>query len=191
MFKKSNTSRGAISGILLILGVVLLVVIIIVFVVIRINTARNANSGDGTNTDEPPKPVYETTVGETKFNIESVSNLGSFIRDTRYNQSLLTTEKFIEVIVGAQNKGKMNTASYAWDVGNIVDSEGRNFVSINQRAYFYLPQPDLCGAILKPEFDPVPCVRLYEVSKQSTGLKVQVIVTSPEKEGAYLDLNVR
>ena len=98
------------------------------------------------------------------------------------------------MVVGAQNKSKVNLPQYSWDLGNIVDEEGRNFVPITNQAYFWLPVPDLCGALLKPEFDPIPCTRLYEVSKESTKLKIQVLTlsaTSSKKDQALLDLNVR
>ena len=38
----------------------------------------------------------------------------------------------------------------------------------------WLPSPNLCGALLKPAFDPTPCTKIYEVSKASTGLKIRV-----------------
>ena len=38
----------------------------------------------------------------------------------------------------------------------------------------WLPNPNPCGERLQPAFDPTPCKKIYEVSKESTGLKVEV-----------------
>lgn len=136
-----------------------------------------------------PKPVYEVQMEDIRFVLELSEELGNVLQSSQtYVTKLTTTEKFIKVTVGAQNKGKGNIAPYTWDLGNIIDSEARNFVPITNRAYAFLPQPDLCGDLLKPEFDLTPCVRIYEVSKISTGLKVEVILTSPKKDKALLDL---
>lgn len=198
MFKKFNKSSGAVSSIILILGVALLVVIIVVFFVIKISASKNTVSPKTALTANtvavtPPAPVYQIQLGDVDFTLKTAINLGSVLaaKDLRYGQNLTTTEKFIEVVVGAQNKGRVNTDQFIWDVGNIVDSDGRQFVSINDRAYFYLPQPNLCGASMKPAFAPISCIKMYEVSKQSAGLKVRVSVTSPKKQEAFLDLNVR
>jgi hypothetical protein len=199
MSKKRYYSSGKISTILLILAAILVVVIIVVFVVIRITGVKNTNTNNGGTTQnggviEPPKPVYEATISDIRFIVESAQDLGNTLKSkTLYQQELTTTEKFIKVVIGVQNKGKTNTPGYVWDVGNIVDSDGRNFVSINDKAYVFLPNPNLCGALLKPEFDPVPCVKFYEVSKASTKLKIQVNTTSGtsgKKQEAFLDLDI-
>ena len=196
MFNRFNKSKGAISSIILILAVVLIIVIIIVFVVIKITASKNADNTqkdiNSTITNEPLKPVHEVTLEDIKFTLQSSTDLGNILqsKDNRYNQKITTTEKFIQVVIGAQNQGKNDTAFSVWGVGNIIDSEGRNFISINNRAYFFLPQPNLCGALLKPVFDPVSCVMLYEVSKVSTGLKVEVNVISPKSAKSLIDLGV-
>ncbi|MBX4200870.1 hypothetical protein KW786_01955 [Candidatus Parcubacteria bacterium] len=179
MVKKADLSSGKASSILLILAVMILVLIVGVFIFIKFGATKKTADQTSTTTEDqgPPPPVYETQVGNVKFMVESAEDLGKVIRSTTtsYQQNLTTTERFIKVIVGAQNKGKENTQQGAWDVGNIIDSEGRNFVSINNQAYFYLPSQNFCGAILKPEFEFTPCINLYEVSRQSTGLKVKVV----------------
>jgi hypothetical protein len=38
----------------------------------------------------------------------------------------------------------------------------------------WLPKPNLCGELLKPAFDPTPCTKIYEVSKESTGFKIRI-----------------
>lgn len=138
-----------------------------------------------------PKPVYTTTIGNIKFALESSIDLGSVLKvQSTYQNDLVTTERFIKVTIGAQNKGKTETTQFAWEVGNVIDSEGRTFISIKNKAYQFLPQPDLCGTILKPEFDLIPCVMMYEVSKQSAGLKVEVINRSQKQGKALLDLDL-
>lgn len=196
--KKLNKQSGQISRVLLALAIATLIIIVIVYLAIKISSSRsqqNNNQQNSSQTNEPPKPVYETQVGDIKFSVESARDLGNIIKsNSSFQQDLKTTEKFIWVVVGAQNKSKNNLAQYSWDLGNIVDSDGRNFVPITNQAYFWLPNPDLCGALLKPEFDPVPCTRIYEVSKASTKLQLQVIVTllnSTKKQQALLDLDVK
>ncbi len=193
MFKKVNPSSGKVSSILLILAVMLLVLIVGVFIFIKFGATKKTAVQPNTTADQgPPPPVYEAQVGNVKFIVESAQDLGKVIKSTNgYQQNLTTTERFIKVIVGAQNKGKENTQQGAWDVGNIIDSEGRNFVSINNQAYFYLPPQNLCGAILKPEFEFTPCIKLYEVSRQSKGLKIKVNATpaaGSNKKEELLDL---
>lgn len=195
--KKIQKSAGQISGILLILGIILFVVIVVVFVIIRGNSIKNASKAtsknNSENSNQPPKPIYETTISDVRFVFESAQDLGSVLqsKDVRYQPNLTTTEKFIKVIIGAQDKGKVNVVRGSWDVGNIVDSDGRNFVSINDQAYYFLPNQTLCGALLKPEFEPIPCIKLYEVSRASTNLKIEVNFTgqnSSKKQESFIDL---
>ena len=83
-------------------------------------------------------------------------------------------------------------------MGDIVDSDGRNFVPLQYNIDSWLPDPNLCGALLKPEFEPAPCVKIYEVSRISKGLKIQVIslkkvgneYPSDKKDTALIDLIV-
>jgi hypothetical protein len=78
--------------------------------------------------------------------------------------------------MGAQNVGKENISERSWDIENIVDSEGREFVPLDSYAVGdWLPDPNLCQTLLKPAFDPTPCVKIYEVSKKSSGFKIRVI----------------
>lgn len=189
---KINYSSGAVSKLLLFLAVAILVVIIVVFIVINMvggkKPADTKSETENPENVEPPKPVYEATMQDVKFIFQEAENLGSILKaKTTYEQDLKTTEKFIKITVGAQNKGKNNLAQYAWDMGNIVDSEGRVFIPYD-KAYFFLPKPDLCGAILKPEFLAVPCVKIYEVSKLSKDLKIEVKVNDPKKEATFLDI---
>ncbi len=137
------------------------------------------------------KPIYETKIDNIKFILESSEDMGNILKSqSSYEKDLTTTERFIKVVIGAQNKGVGSIPQYSWDVGDIVDSDGRRFVNINNKAYSWLPRPDLCGALLKPEFDPIPCVKYYEISKASTKLKVIIKVTPPKQEESFIDLNL-
>ena len=190
---KFNSSGGWISRTLIILAVVMFVAIIIVFVAIKFaaNVAKPKDTEVGT---EVPEAVYETQIGDIRFLVESATNLGSVLHNpmSNYQQDVVTTEKFIKVIIRAQNKGKVNIAQYSWSLGNLVDSADRIFPSSDQ-AYYFLPNPDTCGAILKPEFEPVACTRIYEVSRVSTNFKVGVVGTNQngKQEIQYLDLDVQ
>ncbi len=189
---------GQISRTLIILAIVVLVAIVIVYGVLKIAASRKAQTAKTdaqlAQENEPPKPVHEVTVGQTRFLFDSAIDLGPVIKaQNQYQQDITTTEKFIYLTIRAQNKGKADTAMQAWDIGPILDAEGRNFIE-DQRAYYFLPKPNLCGAILKPEFEPTPCVKIYQVSKASDHLKVQVIASDPssgKRQEGFLDLEVR
>ncbi|MFI5206271.1 MAG: hypothetical protein ACHQVK_05010, partial [Candidatus Paceibacterales bacterium] len=200
-FMKTNTSKGAVSSIILILAVVLLVVIVIVFFVTKSIANKNAAATKAkttttTTVNEPPKPVYETSLGDIQFTFEDAVNLGNVLvpKSSFGGQNLVTTEKYVRVTIGAQNQGKVNIDQGTWMLGNIVDADGRNFVTIDNQAYSFLPSPNLCGALLKPDFAPTPCVSYYDVARASTKLKIQVVYTpagSSKKQTALLDLQVR
>ena len=198
----NKKSEGAVSNVLLILGVILIIVIVIFYVVIRINAARNVaeekEEEEISQNNEPPLPVYETQLGDVKFIFQSAQNIGNVLisEDKRFRQDLFTTERFIRVAVGVQNKGKENVKKGTWDLGNIIDSEGRNFLSVDQSTQgYYLDQSTGCGSVLKPEFEPTQCIKYYEVSNQSTGLKVEVNLypenSLKESETALIDLIVQ
>ena len=175
-----NKSSGQVSKLLLVLAIIVFVAVIITYLVIKMSTPPPKPLV----TTEPtvPQPVYEVTLGDIRFVFESSIDKGDVLRvsearEGSYVQKNVTTvEKFIKVTIGAQNKGKFNIAERSWDIENIVDSEGRNFVPIESYTINpWLPNPDLCGDLLKPEFDPTPCTKIYEVSRKSTGLKIKVI----------------
>ena len=190
-----NKQKGEISKVILILAGAVLLLAIIIFVAISITSSRKSddqtkNQDDQTQT-EVPKPVYDTTVGDIKFILQSSINMGNTMQSTvSFQPDLTTTERFIKVTMGAQNKGKNDTAFGAFELGNIIDSEGRNYIPITNKAFNFLPKPDLCGSIMKPEFAPISCVRFYEVSRKSEGLKIQVISKSPKAQMQLMDLDL-
>ncbi len=191
---KFNTQSGLASRTIIILAVAVLIIGAAAYGITRLVAGRKLSfSKDSSTVVEPPKPVYDVTVGETRFVFELAKNNGKILfgkssNFPKYQTDITTTEKFITVIVRAQNKGETDTARYNWDLGNIIDSSGRNFTPINEKAYSWLPQPDLCGAVLKPEFDPVPCVRIYEVSSVSENLKLEVMALKADSSKMQKDL---
>ncbi len=181
--RKKFLQNGQVSRLLLILAIIVLVAGVIVYLVMRMAEPAPAPTPGPDN--ELPQPVYEETLGNLKFVFESAIDKGSVLKvaeimNNQYSSSwqkdIYTTERFIEVTIGAQNKGKANIADRSWDIGNIIDADGRNFEPSDEYSVdAWLPENNSCGVLLKPEFDPVPCTKIYEVSKVSTGLKITVI----------------
>ena len=175
--------QGQVSRLLLVLAIIVFVAVVIVFIVMRATTAPPKPPIEETT---GPKIVYETTLGNIKFTFQEARDMGKVLLGSRsrypdWQKDTTTIEKFIIVTIGAQNKGKENIPERVWDIGNIIDSEGRNYVPSDHTANSWLPDPNLCGALLKPEFVATPCVKIYEVSRISTGLKI--IVSASKKEG--------
>ena len=182
---KFNKQAGQASRLLLVLAVVVFVAVIIVYLVMKMSEKPAAPVKPTTPT--VALPVYEQTLGNIRFVFESALDKGdtlsaSSATNTQYSSYSLQDltvgnpgAKFIEVTVGAQNTGTLNTEQNSWDIENIVDSKGRNFIPIQGFTVApWIPDPNLCGALLKPAFDPTPCTKIYEVSKASTGLKIMV-----------------
>lgn len=197
---KINKASGQASKLLLVLAVVVLAAIIITYLVMR---AATAPTPPPVTTTTIPQPVYEQTLGDIKFIFMQARDVGSILRgansrNPNWQKDLPTTERFVVVTIGAQNKGLVNIKEQVWDIGNIVDSEGRNFTPSQYNVDSWLPDPNLCGALLKPDFQPTPCVKIYEVSKISKGLKIQVVANkkvgneypSDKKDSALIDLIV-
>lgn len=177
---KINKEAGQAAKLLLVVAVVILVAIVITFLVIKM--AEKPAQPVVEKDVEVPLPVYEQNLGHIKFVFVSARDLGKRLKATdavndaySSQKDAVTTEKFIEVTVGAKNIGKVNIESSAWTIGNIIDSEGRNFVPLDSyRVNAWLPAVNSCGALLKPAFSPTSCVRMYEVAEGSTGLKIEV-----------------
>lgn len=197
IFTSMNKQSGQVSRTLLVLAVVIFILAIGVYVFLQYGSNQRAiqKKAQEEAAKEEPKPVYEAQVGDVVFTFQAARNLGKVLKSplkSGFQETAVTTERFIQVTVGAKNLGKVNMPSDSWKVGNLIDSEGRNFLPADNKAYFMLPKPNLCGTLLRPAFDPVPCVKIYEVSSESTDLKVQVsALLSPEssrKQSALLDI---
>jgi len=201
-----NKSSGQASRLLLVLAIIVFVAVIIVFLVMRMITPAPPPPGP-----EPIKvvmPVYDIQLADIKFIFESSRDLGNTLRAssakgqyTSYLKDMTTTERFIIVTIGAQNKGKVNISDRSWDIGNIIDSEGREFVPVDPYTVSpWIPDDSSCQALLQPEFEPTPCTKIYKVAKISTGLKVTVLTgkdndpnsfSGGDLETGLLDLIVR
>ena len=178
--KRNKTQKGQVSRLLLVLAIVVFVAVIIIFLVLRMAEAPPKP----VSPVEPtvPQPVYLQTLGDITFTFDNTVDLGNVLkgsnalRETSWQKDLTTTEKFIRVTIGAQNIGKENIEERSWDIGNIIDSEGRIFLPVEGYVVApWLPDPDFCSVLLKPAFQPTPCSKIYEVSKKSAGLKVFVV----------------
>ncbi|MEK7080554.1 MAG: hypothetical protein AAB925_01840 [Patescibacteria group bacterium] len=189
---------GQVSKLLLVLAVIMLAAIIITYLVMRAATAPPAPPVDNTTI---PLPAYEQTLGDIKFIFMQARDMGNVLkgsqsRNPSWQKDIQSVERYIKVTIGAQNKGLVNIKEQVWGIGNIVDSEGRNFTPLQYSIDSWLPDPNLCGILLKPEFEPAPCVKIYEVSKVSKGLKIQVVANrkvgneypSDKKDTALIDL---
>ncbi|KKQ23042.1 MAG: hypothetical protein US35_C0009G0013 [Parcubacteria group bacterium GW2011_GWA2_37_10] len=198
MFKINDKETGQASRLLLVLAIIILVAIVITYLVMR---AAEKPPKPVTNEPTVSQPAYEQSLGDIKFIFMQARDMGNVLKGTEsrnssWQKDLTTTEKFIKVTIGAQNKGLVNIKEQVWNVGDIVDSDGRNFVPLQYNVDSWLPDPNLCGTLLKPEFEPAPCVKIYEVSRISKGLKIQVIslkkvgneYPSDKKDTALIDL---
>lgn len=194
----ASAEAGEVSRILVFIAVACFLVIVAVYgVTTYISYQRSKAKKQSEQPTQPiveqsAQPQYDTKAGDIRFLFESAQDVGSVLKAPHtYDTDLTTTERFIKLTIGAQNLGPTNTQAYSWDVGDIVDSVGRHYTSINDRAYSWLPRPDLCGSVLKPQFAPTPCVKYYEVSRVSTSLKVEVKVTEPKKEKSTVEITVK
>ena len=178
---KFNKSSGQVSRLLLVLAIIVFVAIIIVYLVVRMAEQPAKPKGP---TPPPPVqlPVYEKQLGDIRFVFESAQDRGQVLKAADAvgtNKKDLDISnpgaKFVEVTVGAQEKGTAESVQSAWSLGNIVDSQGNVYQPLQKYAVGpWTPAINQCGQILQPEFDPSPCTQIYEVSAQSTGFKVMV-----------------
>ncbi|HLD70366.1 MAG TPA: hypothetical protein VI937_00545 [Negativicutes bacterium] len=207
MPKKSSKKRfgqsGQASRVIIILAIILLLAGVLVYFGIKFAT-KDKQDGQTTETTqttdengelvepvkEPPKPVYEAQMGDIKISMVGAYDMGNRLVLNNFQHGA-TTEKFIMVTIEAQNKGKTDIGQGQWGMGNMIDSQERVYNQIGASANPFIPQPDLCGALLKPEFTPSRCTRIFEVARVSGGLKVQI--NGPQKKGdgpVYLDLGI-
>lgn len=179
---KFNKEKGQVSRLLLVLAIVVLVAAVITYLILRMSQKPTP----------PPKPVgpalpvYEKQLGNIDFIFLSAMDRGETLKAsdvtnaqyrTSWQKDLKVTPggKFIQVTIGAKNMGPTNTETNAWDIENIVDSQARNYIPLKDYSVSpWLPVPDLCGAVLQPAFEPSSCSKIYEVSKEATGLQIRV-----------------
>ncbi len=189
-----NKIYGSRGGILIIVGIIVVAIVVAIIVMSLIG----GGSGPGPSGPTPtmsPLPIYELTLGNTKFKLETARNKGNTLNGLESNYpewkpDLTTTEKFVEVTITAENTGKENISEGSWDIKEIFDSEGRKFEE-SYDARDWVSTEIRCGALLKPAFAPTSCTRIYEVAAISIGLKIKVYsnVENQEKEG-FIDLGL-
>ena len=178
---KFNKSSGQVSRLLLVLAIIVFVAIIIVYLVVRMAEQPSKPKGP----TPPPTiqlPVYEKQLGNIRFVFESAQDRGQVLKASDAvgaNKKDLDISnpgaKFVEVTIGAQDKGTAETVQGAWSLGNIVDTQGNVYQPLPKYAVGpWTPAINVCGQILQPEFDPSPCTQIYEVSTLSTAFKVMV-----------------
>lgn len=189
LIKIIKNQSGQVAKLMLALIIVCFVAIAIAYIVIK-SAEKPAKPIVNDDIEVVPQAVYEETINDIKLTFQGATNFGNTLKgenskNPRYQKDLTTTEKFIMVTIGAQNKGKADTPNNVWELGNIIDSEGRNFVPAKYTANPWIPETSQCGDVLKPEFTPTPCTVIYEVAKSSEGLKIQVIVERKKEEGKY------
>lgn len=198
ILKEIKKSRGQVAKIILVLAIIVLIALGIAFFVTR--KSQKAPAKTPVTVTTPPPPVYNVKINDINFILLDNTDLGNTLfgkesRNPSWQVNLETTERFVEVTIGAQNAGKTDTRQLIWDVGNIVDDQGRNFIPEQEETIAsWLPADSLqvCGSILKPIFTPTPCIKIYAVAKGSTGLKIQVWVlksiNSDQRVTGLLDL---
>ncbi len=199
-------SKGGVAKGLLIFGGIIAVAVIIAFIVIRVagKPPEEPVSPEENGGEEVYQPVYEATIGDIKFTFLEAEDKGDVLKGSesiypQWQKDVTTKEKFIKVIIGAQNIGKENIPEKRWDIAEVIDNEERAFEPLGSKARAWVIaedyEEDQCGALLKPGFLPTPCVRIYEVAKVSTAFKVKVFLRtkgglSEEIEEAIIDLFV-
>ncbi len=189
MVKENVTkSLGETSRTLLIWGGIIIVVIITVVIVI--NIVRKPVPPEEA-VEEIQRPVYEVVVEDIKFKLKTAKDRGNILEASEskytFQEDLITTEKFIEVTISAENIGKEDIQSGSWEIKELIGSEGRKFSSSGEMDP-WIPEESKCGALLKPGFSPILCTKIYEVATISTDLKVRVSSRQQEGEDFFLDL---
>ncbi|MCX6721248.1 MAG: hypothetical protein NT026_01445 [Candidatus Staskawiczbacteria bacterium] len=187
--KNLKKQPGQASRLLLVLAAIVLVAVIITYLILRMTEKPPApKPGSGNETPTVPVAVYEKQLEDIDFIFKSALDRGEVLKaseiinsqySSSYQKDLQVTPggRFIQVTVGAKNMGTQNIERSAWDIGNIVDAKGRIFVpDDNYVVAPWLSEKNACGALLRPAFEPTSCTKIYEVSQEATGLKINVEV---------------
>lgn len=182
---KLQNRIGQASRLLLVLAIVVFVAVIITYLILRM--ANKPPAPTPNPDDVVPQQVFEKQLGDIDFIFKSAIDRGEVLKISEINTEIygsymkdihvLPGGKFIQVTVGAKNMGTVNTERGAWDIGDIQDSKGRVYVPlIDYSIGAWLPATNGCGDLLKPAFSPTNCTKIYEVSTEATGLKINVKV---------------
>jgi len=141
----------------------------------------------------PPPVTREATVGNVKFKLVEVKDLGNRLKVSESNEpksfqsDLVTTERFLKVTVSAENLRKDNIPLGGWDITEVYDKDDRKFYT-PMDTRIWIPNDSKCGEVLKPSFTATLCTKIYEVAKTSTDLKIQVSVRDAGAGFVSLDM---
>lgn len=191
-FKKE---AGQISRVLLVLAIIVFVAAVIAYFIIK--AAEKPPVEVPVTTTEPIKPkVYELMSDDMKFTFVDAEDMGNMLKGSQslhptWEDDITTTERFVKVTVSGKNElGTITIRENSWDLGNIIDSQGRTYEPMKKSTVDSWIGEDYCGAELKPAFKAINCVKIYEISKVSEGLQVEVL-TAKKINGNYADSNNR
>lgn len=170
MRRKKIKSPGQVPTIALIIGIIIIVLVIVILVVLKMIRKPPP---------PPPQPVekepvYEITVANVKFKLVEAKDRGNRLlasesKNPEYiREDLVTTDRFVEITVSAENVGKDNIPPNVWDIKEVVDKEGRKFYPLEHSDPWILKESH-CGALLKPGFTPLL------VQKYTRSLTLQLV----------------
>lgn len=141
---------------------------------------KNAEAEKIDNIEMLAEPEYGIELAEAE-------DLGNFIKCDKKENSFCedqsTNGKFIKVSIKVINLsletiakgGRLWTALLPWNSGKIVDNKNRKYESIDN--IFGMPsqlfKESECNSELKPNL-PKKCIKIYEVSADSEGLKIEM-----------------
>lgn len=208
MLKIKKSKSSGIAPLFIIIGIIIVIIIgVVIFKIVKNSSNKQPIP---TQIPEPvkgemPKPTYEVIFENVKFSFAEAEDLGNILKCEEMiippakclpQNNLVTTDKFIKVKITAQNMGQDNIAKDSWEIEELLDNEGRKFYS-SEKTLKWIPDESKCGDLLKPNFEPTACIRIYEVSKHSIGLKAKVYATPLEKpkkkdpiKEYFVDLNI-
>jgi hypothetical protein len=180
--------------ILILIGGVIVTIIIIIAIFIITQKPKPAPVPEEL---EKKGPVLEMNLGDIKIKLVRVEDVGNILlssagRNPSSARDATTAEKFIKVTVSAENIGKSETNSGEWDIGEVIDGEGRKF-PYYEKFNNWLPSQNGCRSSLKPGFTPVLCTKIYEVAKISKDLRIKLISgknSLPGIKDAFIDLGL-
>lgn len=128
-----------------------------------------------TDTPVPPTPApvvgQDVLVGEVRWKILSAENMGNKLTDeNQFTEDVTTSGKFIKVRFEIENRSKDMKTFAGLD---LVDSQGREYKSASN-VFMFIETSEACiFENLNPNIVK-PCMSIYEVPADATGLKAYV-----------------
>jgi len=190
-----NKTKGGIPSFVLF---IIIGIIVIILIIIIINAFKKTPPPPPKEEPKSQEPAYEAVIGDVKFKLKEAKDFGNILKgsESKNNQSqkdIMTTERFIEVTITAENIGKESVGIGTWNLNDLFDKEERRFI-FSQETSPWIPEESRCGDLLKPGFTPTSCTKIYEVANISTGLKVKVSARSAKPsfalEEAFINIGL-